>query len=228
MIAAGSPLSSALAALNAVAPGQIEPAATATAPRHTGNALTGVSRLMLSPATSDALLRFTEHPSNASSATAQRHAADIPSRSDPAPSPEGIPADRVAWLNSLGAERWEVREAPMIDDASFRQQVLDNLLRNGSVKLDGFAEAHAKGTLTIQPATEVPELGYKSFQVTLYKNGEAYGGVGFSVCNTDHWMALRERGIYAGTGSVGGADYVATWPMPHAAMHAEPGTYEAA
>jgi hypothetical protein len=38
---------------------------------------------------------------------------------------------------------------------------------------------------------------------------------------------MRESGIYAGTGSVSGTDYVATWPMAWGTGDAEPGTYAA-
>lgn len=234
MLTVGSPLSSALAVLNAVTPGQVQ-IATGPAAGHSGNALTGASRLTLSSAAGDALLRFSAQAADARSVAA---GASIPARANieaatvvaqgDAAYETGIPADRRAWLDSLGAERWELREPQTLDDAGFEQRVMASLYKNGSAKLAGFAEARASGTLKIQRAADMPELGYRSFQVTLYQNGEAYGGVGFSVCNTEHWMALRERGTYAGTGSVGGVDYVVTWPMPLACDDADPGVYAAA
>jgi hypothetical protein len=123
-----------------------------------------------------------------------------------------------------------VREPPRLDDATFEKQVLDGMIRNGSAKLAGFNEAIGNGTLKVHRAADVPELGFKSFQVTLYKDGAECGGAGFSVCNTDHWMEMRASGVYAGTGSVDGNDYVVTWPMPNQNLDAsaDPGTYAAA
>jgi hypothetical protein len=163
MLTVGSPLSSALAALSAMTPGQVEPAVATETPRHSGNALTGVSRLMLSPGASDALLRFSARAPATNSAHTLARSSFSPAN-PPAASRDGIPADKLAWLDSLGADRWEVRQPPAIDEAAFQSQVLDNLRKNGSAKLDGFAQAHANGSLTIQRATDMPELGYKSFQ----------------------------------------------------------------
>lgn len=233
MLTVGSPLTSALAALNVVMPTQVQPAAVSME-RPGGNALTGASRLSLSSAASDALLRFgslsfsAKTPATPPPAPADAAEESAPSATQAAVSESGIPAGRLAWLDSLGAERWELREPAPIDDAVFQQKVLERLYKTGSAKLAGFAEARASGSLKIQRASDMPELGYKSFQVTLYKDGEAYGGVGFSVCNSDHWMAMRESGVYAGTGTVAGTDYVATWPMPWGADDSEPGIYAAA
>ena len=227
MLTVGSPLSSAFAALNAVTTGQVQPAA-APAVAHTGNALTGASRLMLSSAASDALLRFSGREAAAMGAEMARAPLDTIASNRPSGVADNIPPERLAWLNSLGADRWEVREPATIDDAEFETRVLESLYRNGSAKLSGFAEARDNGSLTIQRAADVPELGYKSFQVTLYKDDEVYGGVGFSVCNSEAWMALRESGTYAGTGSVAGVDYVVTWPMPLSADDSDPGIYAAA
>lgn len=230
MLTVGSPLSSALAALSAVTAAEVQPAA-ATTVRHSGNALTGASRLTLSSAAGDALLRFSSVAAGAKSQSASapaRETIDAPPAPAATASDTGIPADRIEWLDSLGAERWELREPQTLDDASFEQRVMESLHKNGSAKLAGFADARANGSLKIQRATDMPELGYRSFQVTLYKDGEAYGGVGFSVANTEHWTALRESGIYAGTGSVSGVDYVVTWPMPLSSADDEPGIYAAA
>ena len=229
MLAVGSPLTSALAALNAFTPTQVQPVQV-SAEKSGGNALTGASRLSLSSAASDALLRFgtLSIVTKEASATARTSVdATAPTTSQDT-TDSGIPAGRVAWLNSLGADRWEVREPPSIDDAAFEKQVMDSLYKTGSAKLSGFSDARADGTLKILRASDMPDLGYKSFQVTLYKDGEAYGGVGFSVCNTEHWMAMRESGTYAGTGTVAGNDYVATWPMPWGPDDSEPGIYTAA
>jgi hypothetical protein len=232
MLTVGTPLSGALAALHVLAPGQVQADVGASAPVvHAGNALTGASHMRLSSAASDALLKFSDYASGAKAAAASATVRIEPARADKgAAHPSGMPAEKVAWLDSLGADSWAVREPPRLDDAAFEKQVLDGMFRNGSVKLAGFNEALGNGSLKVQRAADVPELGYKSFQVTLYKDGSECGGAGFSVCNTDHWMEMRANGVYAGTGSVDGNDYVVTWPMPNenADMSAHPGTYKAA
>ena len=229
MLTVGSPLSGALAALNALTPGQVQADSGASKTADVGNALTGASRMRLSSAASDALLKFSDYASSAKGGASLTTVSIEPARADKAAAhPSGIPADKVAWLDSLGADSWAVREPPRMDDAAFEKQVLDGMIRNGFAKLAGFSDALASGTLRVQRAADMPELGYKSFQVTLYKDGGECGGAGFSVCNTDHWMEMRA--VYAGTGSVDGNDYVVTWPMPWAGEDgaADPGTYAAA
>lgn len=226
MLTVGSPLSGALAALNVLAPSQVQTDVSPSARANGGNALTGVSRMRLSSSASEALLKFSEYAAAAKGASVEVSIA--PAKSKPAHA-SGIPADKVAWLDSLGADSWIVRDPPRMDDATFEKQVLAGLVRNGSPKLAGFSEALAAGTLNIQRASDMPELGYKSFQVTLFKDGKECGGAGFSVCNNERWVALRESGIYAGTGTVEGNDYVATWPMPAQGGDTadDPGTYGA-
>lgn len=230
MLTVVSPLSGALAALNALTPGQVQVDVGTPKAADTGNALTGASRMRLSSAASDALLKFSDYASAKGGASPATISIEPARTEKVAAHPSGMPADKVAWLDSLGADSWVVREPPRLDDAKFKQMVFDGLIRNGSVKLAGFDEAVEDGTLKIQRAADMPELGFKSYQVTLYKDGVECGGAGFSVCNTDHWMEMRANGIYAGTGSVDGNDYVATWPMPNRNEDAaaDPGTYAAA
>ena len=125
----------------------------------------------------------------------------------------GIPAEKAAWLESLGADNWALRKPTQLDDAAFEQQALASLKRSGTFKLPGFAEAREAGTLRILRSGDMPELGYRSFQVVLYKDGAEFGGVGFGTMNNDRWMELRRGGTFAVTGSVRGNDYVATWPL---------------
>lgn len=231
MLTVGSSLSSALVALNALTAGHVRPDVASPKTVEAGNALTGVSRMRLSSSAADALLKFSDHASSAKSASAPATVSIAATRTEkPVAHPSGMPADKVAWLDSLGADSWSVREPPRLGDAQFKQQVFDGLVRNGSIKLEGFGEALEDGTLKIQRAADVPELGFKSFQVTLFKDGKEYGGAGFSVCNTEHWMQMRANGVYAGTGSVDGNDYVVTWPMARQGgdTAADPGTYAAA
>jgi hypothetical protein len=231
MLTVGSPLSGALAALNALTPGQVQADVDTSRPADVGNALTGASRMRLSSAASDALLKFSDYASGAKGGATPTTVSIGPARANEFTAhPSGMPADKVAWLDSLGADSWSVREPPRMDDDAFEKQVLDGLVRNGSTKLAGFNEALGNGTLKVQRAADLPELGYKSFQVTLFKDGKECGGAGFSVCNTDQWMEMRANGVYAGTGSVDGNDYVVTWSMPLQGGDdvADPGTYAAA
>jgi hypothetical protein len=215
MLTVGSPLSGALAALNALAPGQVQADVGTPKTVDPSNALTGASRMRLSSAASDALLKYSEYASGAKTAATTATVSIEPARADKsAAHPSGIPEDKVAWLNSFGADSWALRERPRMDDRVFAKQVLDTVIRNGSAKLAGFSDALASGTLKIQRASDVPELGFRSYQISLYKDGSECGGAGFSVCNTDHRLEMRANGIYAGTGSVDGNDYVVTWPMP--------------
>lgn len=135
----------------------------------------------------------------------------------------GMPADKVVWLESFGADTWVLRDPMAMDEAEFKRQVLDSLVKSGTAKLEGFAEARDNGTLTIHHASEMPELGYKSFQVTLYKDGAVVGGAGFSTTNAEHRLELRRSGIFAATGAVEGNDYVVTWAMPWEADGVQPG-----
>lgn len=215
MLTVGSPLLGALAALNALAPGQVQADVVMPQTMDSSNALTGVSRMRLSSAASDALLKYSDYASAAKTAATPATVSIEPAHADKsAAHPSGIPADKVAWLNSFGADSWAVREPPRMDDAAFEKQVLDTMIRNGSAKLAGFSDALANGTLQVQRAADMPELGFKSYQISLYKDGIECGGAGFSVCNTDHRMEMGANGIHAGTGSVDGNDYVVTWPMP--------------
>jgi len=200
-------LSAGLAALQALA----SPAAASAAPSQPAATpgMTGVSRATLSSATADAVLGLNA----AAPSSAARRASDVYGGA--------IPAEKAALLEELGADAWSLRQPATLDDDAFAAKVLDGLTRGGTAKLAGFAEARENGTLRIQRAADMPELGYKSYQVTLYKEGEAFGGVGFGTMDNDRWMELRRAGIFAVTGSVGGNDYVATWPLPWDGGHAD-------
>jgi hypothetical protein len=197
-------LSAGLVALQALSP----PSPTnkqASLPPTSAHVLTGVSRTMLSPAAADAVLTVKSlNPS--APAAAVGVASDAYAR-------DGIPADKVAWLESLGADAWTMRKPAVLDDGAFEQQALLRMNRSGTSKLPGFAEARENGTLKVQRAAEMPDLGYRSYQLTLYSEGSEFGGVGFGIMNNDRWIELRQSGTFAATGSVSGNDYVATWPL---------------
>lgn len=135
-------------------------------------------------------------------------------KAEQAPVSSQLPADKVKWLKSFGADAWVVNEKPQISDAEFQKLILDNMLKSGSAKLTGFSEALENGSLKIQRASEVPEIGYKSYNVTLYKGGQQFGGAGFDTANTKYLMELRKSGTFAALGTINGNDYVVTWAMP--------------
>ncbi len=198
----GPSISAGLAALQALAPTP-STSASSTAPGST-QVLPGISRPVVSPSAADALLGLNSRVPTAPAGTSKF--SDAFARA-------GIPAEKAAWLETLGADNWALQKPAVLDDAAFEQQALVRMSRSGIFKLAGFAEARANGTLKIQRATDVPELGYKSFQLVLYKDGAEFGGVGFGTVNNDRWMELRRSGTFAVTGSVRGNDYVATWPL---------------
>lgn len=169
-------------------------------------ALTGASRTMLAPSAADAVLSLNAIVPQVPTTTA--------AAANDAYVHESIPADKLAWLKSLGADAWSSRKPASFDDATFQEQALVRMSRSGTSKLPGFAEARVNGTLRIQRAADMPDLGYRSYQLTLYREGAEFGGVGFNTINRDRWMELRQSGTFAATGSVDGNDYVATWPVP--------------
>lgn len=198
-------LSASLVALQALAPpSPVSAQAPALPPPPP--ALTGASRTILAPPAADAVLNFNaivpKAPAAAAAAATEAYAR------------ESIPAEKIAWLNSLGADAWSPRKPASLDDAAFEQQVLVRMSRSGTSKLPGFAEARENGTLRVQRASEMPDLGYRSYQLTLYREGAEFGGVAFNTINNDRWMELCQSGTFAATGSVDGNDYVATWPLP--------------
>ncbi|HWV81133.1 MAG TPA: hypothetical protein VNZ50_06860 [Hyphomicrobiaceae bacterium] len=191
----------ALQALTPPSPASQQAAALAPPPP----ALTGASRTMLAPSAADAVLSLNTIVPKAP-ATATAVVGDAYAR-------EAIPAEKVHWLESLGADAWSPRRPASLDDTAFEQRALARMSRSGTSKLPGFAEARENGTLKVQRASAMPDLGYRSYQLTLYREGAEFGGVAFSTINNDRWMALRQSGTFAATGSVDGNDYVATWPL---------------
>ena len=207
----GPSISSQLAALKA----SMQSSAThgaASAPSTSAQAPQSVMRSALSPVAAGAMLGLSAMTPSAS-ATAARVSNPYTSPAAETYTRAGIPAEKAAWIASLGADSWELRQPTRIDESAFAQRALDSMIRSGMAKFPGFAEARANGTLKIQHAREQPELAYRSFQLTLYKDGQEFGGVGFGTMNRDRWLELRQSGTFAATGSVAGNDYVATWPL---------------
>jgi len=208
----GPSISSQLAALKA----SMQTSAThsaASAPNASAQAPQGVMRSALSPVAAGAMLGLSAMTPSASVPAPTRVSNPYTSPAAETYTRAGIPAEKAAWIASLGADSWELRQPARIDEAAFAQRALDSMIRSGMAKFPGFAEARANGTLKVQHAHEQPELGYRSFQLTLYKDGQEFGGVGFGTMNSARWLELRQGGTFAATGSVAGNDYVATWPL---------------
>ena len=209
----GPSISSQLAALKASMQSSATHGATSVASTP-AQAPQSVMRSALSPVAAGAMLGLSAMTPSAS-ATANTARVSNPYTSPAAETytRAGIPAEKAAWIASLGADSWELRQPTRIDEAAFAQRALDSMIRSGIAKFPGFAEARANGTLKVQHAHEQPELAYRSFQLTLYKDGQEFGGVGFGTMNKERWLELRQSGTFAATGSVAGNDYVATWPL---------------
>ncbi len=199
----GPSLSAGLAALQALTPPPSQAKAAAAA-QTSAQVLSGGARTVLSPSAGDALMGLNARAPNAAAPS---------SKFSEAFARAGIPAEKAAWLETLGADNWALRRPAALDDAAFEQQTLASLKRSGTFKLPGFTEARESGTLRIQRSSDMPELGYRSFQVVLFKDGAEFGGVGFGTMNNDRMMELRRSGTFAVTGSIRGNDYVVTWPL---------------
>lgn len=80
--------------------------------------------------------------------------------------------------------------------------------------LDGFSEALANGTLKIQRASDVPELGLGHVRYDLYRDGNMIGGTGFGAgtFNRSLYLEIQAQGIRQATGSINGHDFYVTWP----------------
>ncbi|MBN9234557.1 MULTISPECIES: hypothetical protein [Phyllobacteriaceae] len=187
---------------------------TAGSPAPVGRIASGlnpVSTRSLSPTVSDALLKIQQLVSGSAQESGNLAKAIVS-------------AEKAKWLQSLGADSWVVKDQPQLGDAELREQVMANAAQNGTARLAGFSEALANGTLKIQRASEIPELGYRTVQVDLYSGGNKIGGAGYSEFNKDYWLAQRQAGTFLGLGSINGTDYVMSWAMPWEADNASLGT----
>lgn len=187
--------------------------APAMAPPVHAHAMSGVQRSLLSPVAASAMTDLNAIAADMKAAGAARVANPYVSPDVETYARAGIPAEKAQWIASLGADSWELRHPTHLDETAFEQRVLASMVQSGMAKFPGFADARTNDTLKIHHADELPELGYRSFQLTLYKDGQEFGGVGFGTMNREVWLELRQSGTFAATGSVSGNDYVATWPL---------------
>ncbi|PSJ56234.1 hypothetical protein C7I85_24960 [Mesorhizobium soli] len=124
-----------------------------------------------------------------------------------------LPAADAEKLRALGADAAVKVTAPDISDDAFRAMMLEYGKQHWT-GLEGFSEALANGTLKIQRASDVPELGLSHVQYDLYKDGNMVGGAFFGSgnFNKDLYLQIQAQGIRQATGSINGYDYYVTWP----------------
>ncbi|MBW7969431.1 hypothetical protein [Bradyrhizobium sp. BR 10289] len=123
-----------------------------------------------------------------------------------------LPADQAEYVKRFGADA-AVRIDPVeVSRADFERMVLQHAMESWK-DLPGFNEALANGTLKIQRASDVPEIGYESFQYDLYSGGNYFGGVGWSgINNKKLYFEIQAQGISQAFGSIRGQEFYVTWP----------------
>lgn len=191
-----------------------------------GNPLFAGLGVSLAPGVSDALLRIAEIVNGRAAA---QKAAAIDSV-DPGGyvrsrlmSLDELPAGHADRLKAFGADGAVRRVAPEISQAEFENLVMDFVADSYS-RFEGFDEAIANGTLTIRKARDVPELGFETVLYDMYKDGNHFGGAGWSAVDSEARLEARKNGIMHALGSINGHDYVVTWAMPWEAHNAWLGT----
>ncbi len=126
-----------------------------------------------------------------------------------------LPAYQAQYLAKFGADAAVRIDAVAVSDAEFKQMVLQYGQENWT-DLAGFNEALANGTLKIQRASDVPELGIESVQYAIYSGGNYTGSVGFgsSPFNSKLYYEIQAQGIRQAYGSINGQQFYVTWSDP--------------
>jgi hypothetical protein len=126
-----------------------------------------------------------------------------------------LPAYQAQDLAKFGADAVVRIDAVAVSDAEFKQMVLQYGQENWT-DLAGFNEALANGTLKIQRASDVPELGIESVQYAIYSGGNYTGSVGFgsSPFNSKLYYEIQAQGIRQAYGSINGQQFYVTWSDP--------------
>ncbi|MCK1389817.1 hypothetical protein [Bradyrhizobium sp. 1] len=123
-----------------------------------------------------------------------------------------LPKDQAEYLKRFGADAAVRIEGVELSDADFERTVLQFSMESWK-DLPGFNDALANGTLKIQRASDVPEIGYESFQYDLYSGGNYFGGVGWSgINNKKLYFEIQAQGIRQAFGSIRGQEFYVTWP----------------
>lgn len=124
-----------------------------------------------------------------------------------------LPAYQAQNLEKFGADSAVRIDPPQMSDADFKQMVLQYGMENWT-DLPGFNEAVANGTLNIQRASDVPELGVESVQYGLYSAGNYLGSAGFgsSPFNSKLYNEIQAQGIRQDYGAINDQQFYVTWP----------------
>jgi len=123
---------------------------------------------------------------------------------------DDLPSDHAARLRAYGVDTAIRVPKPSVSDEEFQSRVMSEIEESWA-GLDGFSEALANGTVKINRASDVPELGYETIQYDIYKDGHIFGGTGWSTFNRSYYDAQVAAGVRQGVGSIDGLDYYVTW-----------------
>lgn len=121
-----------------------------------------------------------------------------------------LPAEHAQRLKALGADAAERVAKPVVSEAEFQSMVF-SYIKDSWKGLEGFSEALANGSVKIQRAGDVKDLGYESIQYKLYSGGNMIGGAGWDTINRSYYDAVAATGVHQGIGSMDGLDYYVTW-----------------
>lgn len=123
---------------------------------------------------------------------------------------EALSSEERAIMSRFGADFIVKRQPEQLEGADFINAVkgwLDERHEDDA----GYQQAKKDGTLKIQRAVDLPEMGYRTYIYDLYSNGSVSGGVGGETIN-DAWLdAQRQKGGNYSYGTVDGQDYYVTW-----------------
>jgi len=117
-------------------------------------------------------------------------------------------------IRSMGIDPEYVRRisAPEISDDEFQKMTLDFMM-NSRKDDPKFMSALENGTLKIQRARDVPELGLGHLSFS-YKGALGLGSFGFGNgnFNKELYLEIQSQGIHQATGSINGQEFYVTWP----------------
>ncbi len=172
----------------------------------------------LAPSVADALLKINALINGKTAAANGGHSAGgVIAREGYVESPmmklSELPADQAQYLKGFGADAAVRVDGVELSQADFEKTVLQFGMEDWTDE-PGFNDVLANGTLKIQRASDVPELGYESNLYDLYSGGNFLGSVSFgsATFNKKLYLDIQAQGIRQATGSFNGQDFYVTWP----------------
>lgn len=206
MVAVSAVSSSAVTALKLMS----VPQSNSVVPSKAASPINPISVRSLSPGVSDALVKIAGIISGQKADTLAARDGLV---RGPLVKLSDLPAADAKELRAFGADSAVKVTAPEISDDDFRAMVLDYAKQSWG-DLEGFSDALANGTLKIERASDVPELGLGHVQYDLYKDGNMIGSAGFGAgnFNKDLYLQIQAQGIRQATGAINSHDYYVTWP----------------